>query len=314
MGYTVELIGPDEKDNIFDELRDKLLYERKAHLNGVCIKLYTNSKRVKNMWEDNFYFMSEFIKSHGRVIAYYTFKENDVQRVLYDPYTNTAFLFNIGYYGYVKSIALGVAGDVMEDEHGIFSIHGACLDVDGRGVSIIAPSGTGKTTHSFGLLQLPNAKLVSDDWHFVRTFGKDFIAYSSEKNCYIRDDLSKIWPEYKYLIEKVELDQEGRGVADIRWLVGKEHVRESTVIKKVILLKRDADDAKIVRKMEVDEGINYLLAHDFCNPHLLVRDERKTRLRVNFFKKLFSTAEVFLVNTVLPPMETQEEIRKIVRE
>ncbi|MEM3395825.1 MAG: aldolase [Thermoplasmata archaeon] len=313
MGYKVELISPEEKDRIFEELKDKLLYERKAHLHGICIKLYTNSKRIKDMWEDNFYFMSEFIKSHGRVIAYYTFKEGDTERVLYDPYTNTAFLFNLGYYGYVKSIALGVAGDVLEDEHGIYSIHGACLDVDGRGVSIIAPSGTGKTTHAFGLLQMKGVKLISDDWHFVRNFGDEFVAYTSEKNCYIRDDLSRIWPEYHYLVEKVDLDKEGRGVADIRWLLGKAHVRESTVLKSVILLKRDPEDKEIIRKLTPGEGVDYLKQHSFCNPHLLVTDERKTGLRVNFFKNLFSTTDVWLVNTVLPPAETQERIRKLVK-
>ncbi|MGC9060237.1 MAG: HPr kinase/phosphorylase, partial [Thermoplasmata archaeon] len=254
-----------------------------------------------------------FIKSHGRVIAYYSFKEGDGERVLYDPYTKTAILLNVGYYGYVKSIALGVAGDVLEDEHSIFSIHGACIDLGGKGVSIIAPSGTGKTTHAFGLLQMNGAKLISDDWHFVRIFGREFVAYTSEKNCYIRDDLSKIWPEYNYIVEKIDLDKEGRGVADIRWLIGREHVRESTVLAKVILLKRENEDPKIIRKLEVEEALDYMQKNSYCNPHLLVKNERKERLRRGFFRSLFSGTEVYLVNTILPPLETQEKIRELVR-
>ena len=81
-------------------------------------------------------------------------KKPDIQQpVKYDPYTKTAFLTNVDYYGWIKSIALAVAGDILEDEHRIYSVHGAAIDVDCRGVSIIAPSGTGKTTHSWGLLR-----------------------------------------------------------------------------------------------------------------------------------------------------------------
>ena len=49
--------------------------------------------------------------------------------------------------------------------------------------------------------------------------------------------------------------------------------------KKIILLKRDPDDKNIVTKLNTDEALQYLLAHDFCNPHQLVRDKRKIELR-----------------------------------
>ena len=311
MPYQVELIKPDEKQELFDQLKDELFYERKANIFGMCIKLYTNSRRIKDSWEDNFYFMSEFVKSHGRVIAYYDLKEEG-KEVKYDPLTNTAFLENVTYYGYVKSIALGVAGDIFEEEHDIHSVHGAVLDIDGKGVSIIAPSGTGKTTHAFGLLQLEKARLISDDWYFVRIFGDDAIATSSEKNCYIRDDLGKIWPQFKNLLEKVKMDKEKRAVADVRWIVGKGHVRESTAISKVILLKRDEKDEKVVRRLSTDDALEYLIGNSFFNPHLLVRNERKMRIRTDFFRAYLEGVDSYLVNTVKSPMETQNEIRKIV--
>ena len=53
--------------------------------------------------------------------------------VKYDPLTRTAFLFNIDYYGWVKSIALALAGDILEDQHHIHSVHGAALDIGGQG-------------------------------------------------------------------------------------------------------------------------------------------------------------------------------------
>jgi hypothetical protein len=54
-----------------------------------------------------------------------------------------------------------------------------------------------------------------------------------------------------------------------------------------------------------------LLAHNFCNPHQLVKDNRKITLRTNFFRKLFEQTEVYLVNTTATPHETQDEIRKV---
>ncbi len=128
--------------------------------------MLTDSESTKNEWEDNFYSANENTRSHGRLVV---LNEPDQPlSVQYDPYTKTAFLINVDYYGWIKSIALAVAGDLLEDDHRIYSVHGASIDVDGVGVSIIAPSGTGKTTHSWGLLLLKNARLISDDWYFVR--------------------------------------------------------------------------------------------------------------------------------------------------
>ncbi len=56
-----------------------------------------------------------------------------------------------------------------------------------------------------------------------------------------------------------------------------------TTIKKIILLKREVQDKNIVTQLNTEEALQYLLAHDFCNPHQLVRDNRKTELRKDFF-------------------------------
>lgn len=310
MPYVVEPITIREKERRFARLRPALFYDRKANLFGTCVKLYTNRRETKEAWDDNFYAMGEMVKSHGRVIAHYAGRGR--QRVQYEPYTHTAFLTNVAYYGFVKSIALGVAGDILEDQHETYSVHGAAIDVDGQGIGMIAPSGTGKTTHAFGLLGLPRARFVSDDWYFVRIFGRDAVAYTSEKNSYIREDIGTFWPQFAELVRKVRLDEEGRAVADVRWVVGREHVRESTTITKVILLKRDAKDRTIARRIAAKDAVAFLVRHGFCNPHLLVTDRRKLALRTAFFREFLARTECHLVNTVLPPLETQERIREIV--
>ena len=308
MSYQVHQISLEEKDKLLRDYEDRFLYTSKADVYGCCVKLLTDVERVKVLWEDNFFSMSENTRSHGRLVVLE--EEGAPMTVKYEPYTKTAFLVNVDYYGWVKSIALAVASDVLEDEHGIYSVHGAAIDVNCAGVSIIAPSGTGKTTHSWGLLRIGNARLVSDDWYFVRLSSREPLAFGSEKNCYINADIGKIWNEYERLVDKAKFDQKGRAVVNVRWIVGNGGVIPLVTMKKIFLLKRDPEDKTIIAQLTPDEALQYIIAHDFCNPHQLVRDERKTQLRTSFFRRYFEQTDVYLVNTTGTPQETQTEIRR----
>jgi len=308
--YNVELTDTEEKDRLYEKYEKRFLYTRKASIYGCCIKLLTDMEYVKERWDDNFYSMSEDVRSHGRLIV---MEERGKElSVKYDPFTKTAFLFNVDYYGWIKSIALAVAGDVLEDEHRIYSVHGAAIDVRGIGVSLVAPPGTGKTTHSWGLMRLRDARLVSDDWYFVRLSTREPLAFGSEKNSYIEADIGKIWGEYEKLVEKVQFDPQGRAVVNVRWIVGGGGVIPMASMREVILLKRDPKDKKIVTDLTEKEALEYLLANNFCNPHQLVRDKRKLELRKNFFHQYFRRTSIHMVNTTLPPRETQRRIREIV--
>ncbi len=309
--YEVKLITPEEKERLFELNLKRYLYTKKANIYGCCIKLLTELEDVKNLWEENFYTMDENVRSHGRLIV---LREEEGQLgVKYDPYTNTAFLTNVDYYGWVKSITLSVAGDVLEDEHGIYSVHGAAIDVEGMGVSIIAPPKTGKTTHSWGLLRLKGARLVTDDWYFVRIYEQGPLAFGSEKNCYVEADIGSIWKEYEELVKKVRFDERGRAIVNVRWIVGSGGVIPMTTLRKIIMLKRDRDDSRVIRKLSPEEALDYLLVNDFCNPHQLVRDQRKLQLRKDFFKRLFKLTDVYLVNTVEPPQETNRQIVNVIK-
>ncbi|MBI4277120.1 MAG: hypothetical protein HY660_01585, partial [Armatimonadetes bacterium] len=68
----------------------------------------------------------------------------------------------------LKSWVLGAVGRVLAEEHGIHSIHGACVEKDGAGILYIAPTGTGKSTSSYGLIESPRTRFHSDDWVYVR--------------------------------------------------------------------------------------------------------------------------------------------------
>jgi hypothetical protein len=309
MRYDIELVGPEEARELFSRYEGRYLYTAKCELHGTCIRLLTDQEHTIQLWENNFYSMSEAVRSHGRLIV---LDEPGLEVVVkYDALTRTAFLFNIDYYGWVKSIALAVAGDILEDQHRIHSVHGAALDVSGKGISLIAPSRSGKTTHSWGLLRMEDARLVTDDWYFVRTSSKRALAYGSEKNFYVEGDIASIWPEYRDLVDRAHFDHKGRAIVNVRWTVGQGGVVPMTTMYKVILLKRDPGDNRIARRMDPEEAMDYLVSNNFCNPHQLVRDPRKEDLRTRFFRKFLEDCEVHMVNTIAPPLETQDIIRRI---
>ncbi|MEM2239001.1 MAG: aldolase [Candidatus Bathyarchaeia archaeon] len=310
MKYEVKLISIEEKDALMGKYGERFLYEEKADVYGCCIKLLTDIRYVKERWEESFYPMSASIRSHGRLVV--TDDVGERQQVLYDQLSKTAFLINIDYYGWIKSIALSIAGDILEDEHNINSVHGACVDIDGQGVCLIAPSGTGKTTHTYGLLRLEGIRVVSDDWFFVRLMGNRAVAFASEKNFYIQADIANVWNEYQKLVDRAEFDSMGRAVVNIRWIVGKEKILPMTTLRKAILLKRDPEDKLIIDRLSSDEALRYVESVDFCNPHLLVKDERKARIRRKFFREFFQSLETYIVNTAAPIVESHRAIRDAV--
>jgi hypothetical protein len=310
MSYTITLIPTEEKERLAGQYLPKIRYEIKSDIYGCCIKLLSDDHTLKDTWQENFYPMSQNVRSHGRL---YVFSDPSYpsDTVLFDPFSRTAFLLNFRYYGWIKSIALSLAGDILEDEHGIASVHGACVDINGQGLCIVGTSGAGKTTQTYGLLRSPRTRIISDDWFFSRVYGPDILAYGSEKNFYIREDLSGIWEEFGGLVPANEYDADGRAVADIRWVVGKGRLLPLTTIRTVIVLKRDPADPERVRLLSPDSARNLFSENKYYNPHLLIRDARKAAIRGQFLTHLLERTVCYLVNTTGTPFETQNLIRSL---
>lgn len=311
MSYVVSHISIKRKEELVDRYAGQVLYEIKSDIYGCCIKLLTGTPAIKDAWEESFYSASQSIRSHGRIYVIFD-QDAGENQVLYDPQSRTAFLINMDYYGWVKSMALSVAGDILEDYHNIYSVHGACLDMRGQGICILGGSGAGKTTHTYGLLRNQRVRVVSDDWFFGRIFGDDVLAYGSEKNFYIRADLAEIWNEFKGLVSRASFDAKGRAVVDLRQVIGKGRIMPLTTVELVIFLKRDPEQKEIVRQLDGDGALEILERNGYYNPHLLVHNDFKSNMRSHFFRVLLSRARVMEVNTVGTPELTQKRILEIV--
>ena len=311
MTYSTKIISIEQKEKYTERYKGKVPYEVKSDIYGCCIKLLTGLRQVVERWGESFYFISQNIRSHGRLYVLDDPSEAP-NTVLYDPQSKTAFLLNFTYYGWIKSLALSVAGDVLEDEHDIYSVHGACLDFNGLGLCIVGESGAGKTTHTYGLLRHQDVRVVSDDWFYARVYGNDILTYSSEKNFYIRADLAKIWSKFAWLADRFMFDEEGRAVVDLRLVIGKGRILPLSTLRKLIILKRDAADPEVVRELTGAGALTLLERNNYYNPHLLVQNKFKTRLRNKFFESLLSRVNAYEVNTTETPEQSQGHIRKIV--
>jgi hypothetical protein len=307
--YKVEIISAQQKEELLLEIVDRVRFERKANIHGACVKLLTDNQSFKEEWEDNFKFMNEDIRPHTKI---FSLEDGGELQVKYDPISKTCIILNCDYYGWIKSIALATISDFFEDyhsEHRRYSVHGSAVDCGGHSMAIIGPPGTGKTTLTYGLLQDDDFSYISDDWFFTRLLTNAVMVYSSEKNSYIREDIAQIWKNFSEDLAQVQLDHKGRGIADVNTLFNG-RIRESSTIKKVILLERNENHPSI-RKLDSQEALDFMLEKDFCNPHQLVRDELKLKIRKEFFQELFTDVDVYLLNTVETPEESLERIKHL---
>lgn len=309
--YEVSVIDVSQREKLIEYVYQLPLRERKADIDGLCVKMMTNVDAFKEMFEDNFYSMSEGIRPHVRL---YVVNDGAALSILYEPTSHTVFIMNCDYYGWVKSITLAAAADLFEEYYSVhrrYAVHGSFVDKGGHGISLIGPPGSGKTTLTYGLLVDERYNFVADDWFFTRLMGHAILAYSSEKNSYVRDDLAKLWPSFASLLEKIRYDSKGRAIADVRMLFGDTRIRESSVLKAIVLLERDKSDANLISRLSSDAALKFMLAEDFCNPHQLTKDERKTTLRARFMRNLFDLVPTYLLNTIETPSESLGRIKEI---
>jgi hypothetical protein len=149
---------------------------RDAVIHGVRVRMFTNSEHHCDFWIHNWFSPEEWEQATGRttagrprVIVYaLTGIEGEQPAAYYNRNASEVIFFNTSYYGQLKSWTLGAVGRVLAEEYGIHSIHGACVVFNGKAILYIAPTGTGKSTSSYGLTPYPGTKFHSDDWVYVR--------------------------------------------------------------------------------------------------------------------------------------------------
>ena len=66
MSYRVDIITTEKVRKLKEKYSDRKFYSSKADIGGICFQLYTENKKYIEMWTENFYSMSEKVRSHAR--------------------------------------------------------------------------------------------------------------------------------------------------------------------------------------------------------------------------------------------------------
>jgi len=70
MTYTITIINAEQKEALAARYMQKARYEIKAEIYGCCIKLLTDNHSFMDTWQENFYSMSQNVRSHGRLFVF----------------------------------------------------------------------------------------------------------------------------------------------------------------------------------------------------------------------------------------------------
>ncbi len=338
-------INVEERNRLVSLAEKKLaddfeIYHWNANIHGIIIRLVTNSFHLYDFWVDNWFPAPRIqtVLPHGTIYAVKDI-EGFKPHAYYNHETRTAIIMNTEYYGQLKSWALGMAADILETQHNTHSIHGACAVVYGKGVVIIAPTGTGKSTHTWGLMELPDGKILSDDWIFLQYKKGLAMADIAERKFYVRTDMVKSFPYLEPILRRCKCENvidgdftkfpNARAILNPEWIGGPDKFVERAVVKAVILLRRDRESPAEVR-LEPDEAVEILEkgryqilsgAGDnvgdfgeeaYYNPYLMVK---RPHLQRAFFRELFSSTICYILNTGVENVEqTQARIRRIAKE
>jgi hypothetical protein len=151
-------------------------YSHDVVIHGLRVRAITNSEHLIGYWKDNWYGVDEWQRITGQkpaespdvLVVALGRVPSEAEAAYYSRQNDTVIFFNTSYYGQLKSWVLGAVGRKLAVEYGIHSIHGAVVTKDQKGILYIAPTGTGKSTSTYGVMEFPGTRFHSDDWVYVR--------------------------------------------------------------------------------------------------------------------------------------------------
>lgn len=195
-------------------------------IHGLRVRAITNSEHLIGYWKDNWYGVEEWQRITGKkpadtpdvLVVALGRVPSESEAAYYSHQNDTVIFFNTSYYGQLKSWVLGAVGRKLAVEFGIHSIHGAVVTKDGKGILYIAPTGTGKSTSTYGVMEFPNTRFHSDDWVYVRYAyrTKDGKVLSPARILDGGDEVARGYQTYRWLEEHRSSDATviGRGLDD----------------------------------------------------------------------------------------------------
>jgi hypothetical protein len=312
-------------------------FEWNANIAGLVVQLRTNSPHLYDFFVENFYPspLESDIEPHG-ILYGVNWIPGKETKAYYNTDTRTGFLYKSAFYGQLRSLALGLVTDVGEQIHDLHAVRGVCLDVNGKGVLVVAPAGTGKSSHMAELMKRADTRLVSPEFVFVRHQGGRAVADAPERKFYMPTDLVGKLPALASHFDKSKCENvvtrredcevpgcphagacpiergdpycylassASRAMLDPYWIDGPAKHVKRTRVEHVILLTKDAIGRPVTR-LEADEALRFVeegrddrgRSVPFLNPHLLVTSADRVERQRRQWRRLFESTTVNLLN------------------
>lgn len=271
------------RDGLVAEAEAAITYdsyqEWNVNVGGVVLKLMTNSPHLMEFWQDNWYPspLESDLEPHGLLYGVKDAAGREPS-AFYHSASRTGFLVNSAFYPQLRAMALGMVEEIGGRAGDAMMAAGACFDIGGIGIALIAPPGTGGGTHLAALMRRPETRLHSYDGFFVRWAGGAPVADSVERKFLMKTDLAEKLPEMARLFDRSKLEnvvtkrddceteacaqqsfcpldrgearcyqasETSRGLVDPYWIGGAGRHVKRTVLSRLILLKQESLGAKV---------------------------------------------------------------------
>jgi hypothetical protein len=173
-------------------------YVEDALIHGRRVRLFTNSHHLADFWKENFLREPEWRELHAgppprtpSVCVHAALGVEDEPEASYaDVGRREAYLVNTSYYGDLRACAMEALGRVLAPEGRV--LHGAAVEVGGRGLVLLYPKAVIHPVPTFGLMALPDARFVADGWLLADPSGT---VHALEKGLYFRASAVRWYPE-----------------------------------------------------------------------------------------------------------------------
>ncbi len=280
VGSTKDLTS-EEMDELLAEVTPHLKHETTrewdANINGILVRLITNSAHQMDFWKDNWWPgpNDDSILPHGKLFSITGIPDRE-PHAYYCPERRIAVFINTEYYGQCKSWALGLAAHILEDDFNTHSIHGACAEVGGKGIVIVAPTGTGKTTQVNKLFQHPEGRIIGDDWIYIThprdsTSQAPLVVTQPERSLYVRTENAEEEEWLRPIFEGCKLENvpvedgkpqfwafgNSRALIPREAMKGPDKVSDEAPLDLIVLLRRD-DESPAEVWLDADEAVEVL--------------------------------------------------------
>lgn len=179
------------------EGRDAFIHD--AAIAGRRVRLFTNSPHLADFWRDSWPSEADLRRDEGKTLppgpALTVFAAIDVPgepgASCFSARSREAFLFNTSYYADLRAVAM-TALDRLLAPDGFRLLHGAAVDLDGKGIVLLYPKEVIHPTPTWGLMELPGARFLADGWMLLDPKGR---VSAIEKAVYLRTSTAASYPD-----------------------------------------------------------------------------------------------------------------------